>query len=56
MYAEFEIAWAALKNGGILLADNIVDNTAFFDFCAKVDRHPLVFAESNPDSPARTLP
>jgi cephalosporin hydroxylase len=32
MLFEFETAWPALADGGILLADNIDVNTSFFDF------------------------
>jgi hypothetical protein len=42
MWFEFNAAWRGLRKGGILLADNIESNTAFFDFCLKVDRVPFV--------------
>jgi len=38
MSFEFETVWPALEGGGILLADNIDVNTAFFDFARARDR------------------
>ena len=38
MRLEFELAWPALEDGGVLLADNIDVNTAFFDFARSQDR------------------
>ena len=42
MMFEFETAWPALRSGGILLADNIDTNTAFFDFARQVKRQPHI--------------
>lgn len=42
MTFEFEIAWPALRDGGVLVADNIDVNTAFFDFARAVGRMPYV--------------
>ena len=42
MWFEFNVAWRGLRSGGVLLADNIESNTAFFDFCLKVGRIPLI--------------
>ena len=42
MRFEFETAWEALSDGGVLLADNIEANTSFFDFCGRVGRIPHV--------------
>ncbi len=33
MMWEFETAWPAIKPGGLLLSDDVLDNTSFFDFC-----------------------
>ena len=48
MWAEFNLAWPALSEGGVLLCDNVSDNAAFFDFCRRVGRQPLML--SAPDS------
>ncbi|MEQ8667390.1 MAG: class I SAM-dependent methyltransferase [Rhodospirillales bacterium] len=48
MAQEFEQAWPAIRSGGILLADNIDTNTAFFDFCRRVDKVPYVLP-ADPD-------
>jgi hypothetical protein len=48
MQMEFETAWPAIREGGLLIADNIDCNTAFFDFCRKVKRVPYV-APVDPD-------
>jgi predicted O-methyltransferase YrrM len=45
MFLEFELAWPKLREGGILIADNIIDNTAFFDFCSKVSGKPLIYSD-----------
>ncbi len=42
MTFEFETVWPTLRRGGILLADNIDVNTAFFDFCRRRGRIPHV--------------
>ncbi|MHA1564885.1 MAG: class I SAM-dependent methyltransferase [Alphaproteobacteria bacterium] len=42
MMFEFETAWPALRDGAILLADNIDTNTAFFDFARQVSRQPHI--------------
>jgi len=33
MMFEFEMVWPFLRNGGILISDDIVSNNAFKDFC-----------------------
>ena len=48
MQLEFETAWPAIRQGGLLIADNIDCNTAFFDFCRKVKRIPYI-APVDPD-------
>jgi predicted O-methyltransferase YrrM len=35
MIFEFQNAWAHLREGGVLLSDNIDDNSSFYDFCRK---------------------
>lgn len=34
--------WAALRDGGILISDDIDDNFGFFHFCGEVNAHPIV--------------
>jgi hypothetical protein len=47
MTAEFELAWPALRPGGVLIADDATDNAAFADFCARVGREPLMLPNPN---------
>jgi len=42
MWFELEFAWLHLREGGVLLCDNIDSNSSFFDFCRRVGRYPLV--------------
>jgi len=41
MRFEFETAWAALRAGGVLAADDVNANTAFADFAAREGREPV---------------
>jgi len=41
MRFEFEHAWAALRPGGVLAADDVTQNTAFADFASAQDRAPI---------------
>jgi predicted O-methyltransferase YrrM len=41
MRFEFDAAWAALRDGGVLAADDVNANTAFADFAATRDRAPI---------------
>ncbi len=50
MMMEFNIAWKALKEGGLLICDNINLNTSFFDFCINVNRIPIIFPNGGPDT------
>ena len=52
MTFEFETAWPALRRGGVLVADNIDANTAFFDFSRVVQRVPFVM----PRDPDQRVP
>lgn len=36
MMWEFETAWPKIKEGGVLISDDVLDNRSFFDFCRKV--------------------
>jgi len=45
MFLEFNLVWPRLRKGGLLIADNIIDNTAFFDFCNKVSTSPLIYSD-----------
>lgn len=42
MWQELNFAWDRLVPEGILVCDNVEANTAFFDFCRRVNRVPLV--------------
>ena len=41
MRFEFETAWASLRDGGVLAADDVTANSAFADFAAERDREPI---------------
>jgi predicted O-methyltransferase YrrM len=41
MRFEFETAWAALREGGVLAADDVNANTAFADFASAHGREPV---------------
>jgi len=41
MRFEFETAWAALREGGVLTADDVDANAAFADFAAREQRDPV---------------
>ena len=47
MLFELESGWQNLSPRGVLVCDNIDSNSAFFDFCRQVDRHPLIFSAPN---------
>jgi hypothetical protein len=49
MWFELVTAWDALRDGGILICDNIDSNTSFFDFCRRVGRIPLVLPAPSED-------
>ncbi len=49
MWFELTTAWDAMRQGGILICDNIEANTAFFDFCRRVGRMPLVLPAPTED-------
>ncbi len=53
MKFELNIAWKSLRNGGILICDNIEANNAFSKFCSKVKREPLLL--ETPDRNFSTL-
>jgi predicted O-methyltransferase YrrM len=41
MQFEFDTAWAALRDGGVLAADDVNANTAFADFAKAKGREPI---------------
>jgi predicted O-methyltransferase YrrM len=41
MRFEFDAAWAALRDGGVLAADDVNANTAYADFAAARGREPI---------------
>jgi predicted O-methyltransferase YrrM len=41
--------WDLLEPGGILISDDIVDNHAFKDFCAKQNLNPVIIRDSHND-------
>ena len=40
--ASYRRLWPQLREGGVLMSDDVGDNTAFRDFAAEVDHEPLV--------------
>jgi predicted O-methyltransferase YrrM len=52
--ATYRALWARLRSGGILMSDDIADNTAFRDFAAEVGLPPVVIhSEGSGSSGAR---
>ena len=49
MWFELTTAWDAMRQGGILVCDNIEANPSFFDFCRRVGRLPLVLPTPSED-------
>ena len=45
MVNEFALAWPRLRPGGILIADDVDDNSAFGDFAQTVGVQPVVLRE-----------
>jgi hypothetical protein len=45
MSMEMALAWPALREGGILICDNITASAAFDEFCQKQNRHPVGLPE-----------
>ena len=45
MWAELTAAWDNLGPDGIIVCDNVIENTSFFDLCRKLDRVPFVISE-----------
>ena len=42
MWDEINLVWDKIKLGGLLICDNVDSNTAFFDFCQKINQIPFV--------------
>jgi len=42
MMKEYSIAWPRLREGGLLLSDDVIENDAFIDFADKVKLSPVV--------------
>ena len=49
MWFELNTAWNYLRDGGLLICDNIEANTSFFDFCRRIDKIPLVLPTPSED-------
>lgn len=43
MWGELNLAWDRLRDDGVLVCDNIDNNSCFFDFTRRVGRSPIVF-------------
>jgi len=43
MMTEYELVWAYLKEGSLLMADDVARNYAFYDFSLKVGRKPYYY-------------
>jgi len=42
MMKEYSIAWPHLREGGLLLSDDVIENDAFIDFADKVKMNPVL--------------
>lgn len=45
----YPLLWNALKPGGILVSNDIEDNTAFKDFAVKIGKVPIIVKEKHND-------
>jgi hypothetical protein len=43
MWKEMGYVWEALSDKGVLICDNVDNNTSFFDFCSKTKKFPIMF-------------
>lgn len=43
----YPLLWAALRNGGVFISDDIQDNFGFRDFCNEMKRTPVITAFDN---------
>jgi predicted O-methyltransferase YrrM len=43
----YPLIWKNLRDGGILISDDIGDNMAFAYFCQKIDKKPIIIKDSN---------
>ena len=50
MWNELTMSWDKIKNGGLLICDNIDNNTSFFDFCRKINQTPFVCPQDVSDN------
>lgn len=55
MIDEFRLAWPHLRPGGLLLADDVWVNAAFFDFADEVGCAPLIIMGAEDTSPLGLL-
>jgi hypothetical protein len=39
--------WAALRQGGVFISDDVQDNLGFHDFCQQIQRKPLIYKYKN---------
>jgi predicted O-methyltransferase YrrM len=46
MMFEYTESWPRIRNGGILFSDDVHQNSAFGDFCRRVDRKPITFVRA----------
>lgn len=44
MISEYTIAWPFLKDGGLLLSDDVVCNDAFLEFSGRFKQNPSIFS------------
>lgn len=44
MMKEYSIVWPHLKDGGLLLSDDVICNDAFLDFADRIKQKPIIFA------------
>lgn len=51
----YELAWPRIRQGGLLMSDDVEDNLAFRDFAIHVGAEPFVLAKTKPNNYAGVL-
>ena len=50
MIFEFKKAWPFIREGGLLLSDDVGSNDSFHDFCSEMKLDPILFSQKKSDN------